>query len=68
MAVVFDTKFAAPRRRTLGNMAFESSVGLVFSSAYCLIYSIAHFGLAAVFKFYLLPWPMVTHWCAWILR
>ncbi|KAJ7818814.1 fatty acid desaturase-domain-containing protein [Mycena leptocephala] len=38
-----------------------SDIGLGVSAC-CMIYSISHFGLAAVFKFYLLPWLVVTHW------
>jgi len=38
-----------------------SNIGLSVSTC-CLIYAISVFGLATVFKFYLIPWLIVTHW------
>ncbi|KAJ6576541.1 fatty acid desaturase-domain-containing protein [Mycena vulgaris] len=38
-----------------------SNIGLGISAC-CLIYAVSAFGLAAVFKFYLFHWLIVTHW------
>ncbi|KAJ7170726.1 fatty acid desaturase-domain-containing protein [Mycena crocata] len=38
-----------------------SNVGIGVSAS-CLLYAISSFGFAAVFKFYLFPWLIVTHW------
>ncbi|KAJ7475898.1 fatty acid desaturase-domain-containing protein [Mycena latifolia] len=43
------------------NAVILSNIGLGFSVC-GLAYAISAFGLAAVFKLYLLPWLIVTHW------
>ncbi|KAJ7429675.1 fatty acid desaturase-domain-containing protein [Mycena galericulata] len=48
----------APNQR---NAVILSDIGLG-ASACILTYAVSLFGLAAVFKLYLLPWLIVTHW------